>query len=131
MQHTKETFNTSTTTGRNNMSFSCIVHTPQTYIYVLRRKHSVHSLAQQVIQLWLCEHVGQVVTCAKYARNIFLILIPDCSTAAAAVANLPQLLHHGWHSNRNMAGSQYVRHTQYTDSEHTSLFTLHVLNTKT
>ena len=124
MQHTKETFNTSTTTGRNNMSFSCIVHTPQTYIYVLRRKHSVHSLAQQVIQLWLCEHVGQVVTCAKYARNIFLILIPDCSTAAAAVAiataPAPWLAQQQKHGRQSICSTHSVHRLRTHFTVHTS-----------
>ena len=33
--------------------------------------YSVHCLAQQVMQLWHSEHVGQVVPSGEYVRNIF------------------------------------------------------------
>ena len=38
----------------------CVRHR-RIYIYVLHCKYSVRSLAHQVIQLWRCEHVGQVL----------------------------------------------------------------------
>ena len=53
------------------MSISCIVCAPQTYIYIVHPKHPVCCLAQQVFQLWHCEHVAEMVPSGEYVRNTF------------------------------------------------------------